>query len=144
MAKNSNTNNTDHWKHEIGSRLRQLRKQYGCSQGEMAEKLGFSINTYRNNESGRYYPSVLILDRLRNRLQVSLEWYLFGRGPVSWADVIGDGKKIHPDDLLGREIEEMTGMMKKVPLVRHALLLYFQELKVKHKEIIREELEKET
>jgi hypothetical protein len=35
-------------------------------------------------------------------------------------------------------------MMKKVPIIRHALLLYYQELKVKHKEIIREELEKET
>jgi len=144
MAENNNTGNTDDWKHEMGSRLQELRKHYGCKQGEMAKKMELNINTYRTNEAGKCYPSVLILDRLRNRLGISLEWYLFGRGPVSWADVIGAGGKKHPDDLLGRDMEEMTGVMKKVPLVRHALLLYFQELKVKHKEIIREELEKDT
>ena len=144
MTKNINTNNTVHWNHEIGSRLQELRKHYRLSQIEMADKLGISINTYRMNDAGKCYPSVLIFDRLRNRLGVSLEWYLFGRGPMFWADVIGGGKKIHPDDLLGQEMEEMTKIMKKVPLVRHALLLYFQELKVKHKEIIREELEKDT
>ena len=137
-------NNTDHWKHEIGSRLVELRKHYGCSQKEMAEKVGLSINTYRKSETGINYPSVLIIDRLRNRLGVSLEWYLFGRGPVFWADVIDANEKSAPNDVLGREIEEMTGMMKKVPIICHALLLYFQELKVKHKEIIREELEKDA
>lgn len=144
MAENKNTSNKNHWKHEIGSRLRELRKHYGCLQGEMAEKMGLNINTYRMNEAGKCYPSVIVLDRIRNRLDVSLEWYLFGRGPVSWAEVIGAGEKKHPDDLLGRDMEEMTELMKKVPMVRHALLLYFQELKVKHKEIIREELEKDT
>ena len=137
-------NNTDNWNHEIGRRLVELRKHYGCSQKEMAEKMGLSINTYRKNEVGINYPSVLIIDRLRNRLGVSLEWYLFGRGPVFWADVIDRNEKIAPNDVLGQEIEEMTGMIKKVPIIRHALLLYFQELKVKHKEIIREELEKDA
>jgi transcriptional regulator with XRE-family HTH domain len=137
-------NNTDNWNHEIGRRLVELRKHYGCSQKEMAEKVGLSINTYRKSETGINYPSVLIIDRLRNRLGVSLEWYLFGRGPVFWADVIDPKDKIAPNDVLGREIEEMTGMIKKVPIIRHALLLYFEELKVKHKEIIREELEKDA
>jgi transcriptional regulator with XRE-family HTH domain len=131
-------NNNDNWNQEIGSRLLELRKHYGCSQREMAEKVELSINTYRKNEMGINYPSVLIIDRLRNRLGVSLEWYLFGRGPVFWADVIDAREKSAPDGVLGQEIEEMTGMMKEVPLIRHAILLYFQELKVKHKELIRE------
>jgi transcriptional regulator with XRE-family HTH domain len=131
-------NNTDNWKHEMGSRLLELRKHYGCSQLEMAEKVGLKINTYRKNETGINYPSVLIINRLRNRLGVSLEWYLFGRGPVFWADVIDAQEKSAPDDVLGQEIEDMTGMMKEVPMIRHAILLYFQELKVKHKDLIRE------
>jgi transcriptional regulator with XRE-family HTH domain len=137
-------NNKDNWNHEMGRRLVELRKHYGCSQKEMAEKVELSINTYRKNERGMNYPSVLIIDRLRNRLGVSLEWYLFGRGPVFWADVIDAREKIASNDVLGQEIEEMTGMIKKVPIIRHALLLYFQELKVKHKEIIREELQKDA
>jgi transcriptional regulator with XRE-family HTH domain len=144
MTKNINTGSVEYWKYEIGGRLQELRKHYRLSQIEMAEKLGISINTYRMNDASKCYPSVLILGRLRNRLGVSMEWYLFGRGPMFWADVVGAGKKIHPDDLFGHEMEEMTKIMKKVPLVRHALLLYFQELKMKHKEIIREELEKDT
>jgi DNA-binding XRE family transcriptional regulator len=51
MAENNNTGKTDHWKHEMGCRLRELRKHYGCKQGEMAEKMRLNINTYRTNES---------------------------------------------------------------------------------------------
>jgi transcriptional regulator with XRE-family HTH domain len=69
-------NNIDNWNQEIGSRLLELRKHYGCSQREIAEKVGLRINTYRKNEMGINYPSVLIIDRLRNRLGVSLDLIL--------------------------------------------------------------------
>jgi transcriptional regulator with XRE-family HTH domain len=69
-------NNIDNWNQEIGSRVLAHPKKYCGSQRQKAEKVGLRINTYRKNEMGINYPSVLIIDRLRNRLGVSLDLIL--------------------------------------------------------------------
>jgi hypothetical protein len=44
------------------------------------------------------------------------------------------------EDELSREINEMLGLIDKLPLVRHLILGYFQELKLNYHEIIQQEL----
>jgi transcriptional regulator with XRE-family HTH domain len=67
---------------EIGRRLAEARATLRFTQREMAEKLGMSLRTYGNSESGDRTIDVRDLITLAT-LGVKTSWLLTGRGAIS-------------------------------------------------------------
>ena len=59
-------------------RLKELRKNKGLKQQEIAELLGVKRNAYSDWENGKTEPSFENLIKLADLLEVTLDW-LFGR-----------------------------------------------------------------
>jgi len=45
------------------------------------------------------------------------------------------------DNRIPPELNDMVELMNKIPLLNHSIMLRFQELKIQHKDLIREVLE---
>ena len=63
----------------LGNRLRDLRRLYGLSQREVAEKLYITRSSYAYYETGRTEPDLHTLCEIAGIFQVSTD-YLLGRG----------------------------------------------------------------
>jgi len=61
-----------------GERLKQLRKERGVQQRELAQMLGISIRGYQFYESGDNEPNIKVLIALADFYNVSID-YLVGR-----------------------------------------------------------------
>ena len=57
----------------LGQNLQNLRKNNRISQKEMAEKLGVNVNTYANWENDRTQPSIEILIKIAQMLNISMD-----------------------------------------------------------------------
>ena len=57
----------------LGKRIRYLRKQRGLSQEDLALECEINRNYLSDLERGRRNPSLLILDKIANGLNVTLE-----------------------------------------------------------------------
>ncbi len=143
---------------QVGGRLNQLRSHLGIAQDQMADRLGIRLVTYGKNERGEHLPVLRTVLTLRRGLGVSLEWLLFGRGPMfekDWrAEIHREArqetreelarevkKEIHSEDVFTREVAEMIELMKAVPLLRHKVMGNYQELKLEHEDLIRRHLD---
>lgn len=62
----------------FSERLKQLRKERGLTQKEMAELLGLKLRAYQYYESGEHEPSLDNLVIVADTLQTSID-YLTGR-----------------------------------------------------------------
>lgn len=60
------------------NRIRELRKERGLKQREMADICGLKLRTYQDYEYGKCYPTVAGLVFLAEYFDVSLD-YLMGR-----------------------------------------------------------------
>lgn len=78
----------------LGERIRQLRKETGWSQAELADKIGVDAGRVSRYEAGRITPSADALIRLAQVLNVSIDHLLIDdipRRPLHAAeDVLGD------------------------------------------------------
>jgi len=78
----------------LGERIRQLRKETGWSQAELADKIGVDAGRVSRYEAGRITPSAEALIRLAQVLNVSIDHLLIDgipRRPLHAAeDVLGD------------------------------------------------------
>lgn len=140
---------------DIADRLKKIRDHFGYSPDEMAAKLGVSKITYGRNEKAMHLPTTLHLIALYKRLGISIDWLLFNQGPMSWKEHEKQQAELEmkqkaeeeqrklaepPKDVFTLEVEEMIETMKKVPLLRHRVMGYYQSYKIKHKEMIEEHL----
>lgn len=84
----------DHAAMPLGERIRELRKQAGWSQAELAEKIGVDAGRVSRYEAGRITPSAEALVRLGEVLNVSIDHLLVDGVPRralhSPEDVLGD------------------------------------------------------
>lgn len=55
------------------NRLEEIRKQYGITQEELAEKLEVSRQTIGSLENGRYNPSIILAFKIANFFKVRIE-----------------------------------------------------------------------
>lgn len=55
------------------NRLEEIRKQYGITQEELAQKLEVSRQTIGSLENGRYNPSILLAFKISKFFNVSIE-----------------------------------------------------------------------
>ena len=63
---------------EVGARIRLLREAQHNSQEKLAQTLNVSRELISKIESGRQYPSALVLARLSELYGVSTDYILFG------------------------------------------------------------------
>jgi transcriptional regulator with XRE-family HTH domain len=151
----------------VADRLKKIRTHFGYSRGEMAAKLGISKITYAKNERAMHLPTTFHFIALYNRLGISIDWLLFNHEPMSWKEHEKQQAELEmkqqaelemkqkeeeekrkqaelqpPKDVFTLEVEEMIDTMKKVPLLRHMVMGYYQKFKMKNKEMIEEHLQK--
>ena len=78
----------------LGERIRQLRKEAGWSQAELAEKIAADAGRVNKYEAGRMAPAAESLVRLAEVLNVSIDYLLIDdipRRPLHSAqDALGD------------------------------------------------------
>jgi hypothetical protein len=75
-------------------------------------------------ENGVFFPGVSILDALRKKFDVSLDWLFTGKGPM----FIGEKEKALEILDFGKDTEEILEMLEKMksfPAVRHRVLSDF-------------------
>jgi transcriptional regulator with XRE-family HTH domain len=118
----------------IGRRLQSVRKHLGFKRVKMSNTMGISPLTYTRLEQGDHLPTTKSLMALHQRAGISLEWLLFESGPMLYQVPVS----------LSPEMIELTSLMKKIPLLYHSIMMHFQQLKIEHKNFIRESLEGES
>ena len=65
---------------EMGLRIKYVRKKCGYNQEKLAEELGMTTSAIGGYETGKSFPSVEVLTRLSEILNVSIDWLIRGEG----------------------------------------------------------------
>ncbi len=127
----------------IGSRLQKIRNHFGYTQGQMAAQLELSRTSYSKNEKGVHLIDITTAVYLHNKMDISLEWLLFNKGPMFKA---GKGQEQAAAKGPGTDPETggMLKMMERIPFIRHAVIGFFQKFTLENDDLIRkfEETEK--
>jgi transcriptional regulator with XRE-family HTH domain len=69
---------------QMCSRLEKIRLHFSYNRTQISKLMGISPNTYSRNLLGQQLPITRSIMALHSRLGVSLEWFLFERGPMLW------------------------------------------------------------
>jgi transcriptional regulator with XRE-family HTH domain len=126
-------------KKEIGQRMRQIRKALGYTQEQMVSYFEIGRANYSRIEKGEVHPGATILNTLRTRFNVSLDWLITNNGKMFLRDRDKKNDRVKIDfGQSTEEVLELLSYMGKVPMVKHAILSYFLEYKLKNRKIIRE------
>jgi len=124
-------------KKEIGDRMRKIRKTLGFTQEKMVEFFDIGRANYSRIEKGEVWPGVSILHKLRTRFNISLDWLITNSGKMFTREY---DKKADDDGAdfgeYKQEVKELLKHIEKIPMVKHAMLSYFLEYKVKNQDII--------
>ena len=104
---------------EIGERIRQVRKEKGISQAELAEMVHISTPYLSDIEHGKKNYSVSILIALIESLQVSADWLLRADVPstsgiqsIELASIFSDCTLAEKESLL-HLLKETKSILKK-------------------------------
>lgn len=139
----------------IGERLRLVRKQLNYSAQEMAARLGLNYNSYYKNENNVTYPGLNTLYQVSEAHDISMDWLLFGKGPMYCREKNKEkelaelGKelelmreKVREQEgkvagiMLKPELKELLEHMQRIPLLYHEVLAYFQRFKMENRELL--------
>ena len=124
-------------KEEIGARLRMLRDTLGMTQADMVKYFDVCRANYSRIEQGKVAPNPHIMRILKTNFNISLDWLVTGEGgmrppkrkkPGRTMDFVKDSK----------ELNDLIRLMRKIPMVKHAMLGYYLEYKYKNFELIRD------
>lgn len=78
----------------IGKRIRELRKEHGINQRELADMLGIVHTTVSSYEVGRITPDILILYQLSRVLEVDIQTFFELDGEIPNIQVKTNGQEI--------------------------------------------------
>lgn len=76
---------------EMGLRLKSVRKKNGYSQENLAEELGMTTSAVGGYETGKSFPSVEVLTKISEILNVSIDWLIRGEGESDYNSESGNG-----------------------------------------------------
>lgn len=129
-------------KKEIGFRMRKIRKTLGYTQEKMVEFFDIGRANYSRIEKGEVWPGANILHTLRAKFNISLDWLITNTGKmfIRERDKKGYGERVDFGEYT-KEVKELLRYIEKVPMVKHAILSYFLEYKIKNQEIIQQFLD---
>jgi transcriptional regulator with XRE-family HTH domain len=65
----------------LGSRIKEIRKDYGLSQKKLSEDTGLSISLISRIENGLAMPSIATLQSIANSLKVDIGYFFKGEKP---------------------------------------------------------------
>jgi len=131
-------------KKEIGDRMRKVRKTLGYTQEKMVEFFDIGRANYSRIEKGEVWPGANILHTLRTKFNISLDWLITNTGKMFTRE---REKKVYSEkekaDFGGyfEEVEELLSYIEKVPMIKHAILSYFLEYKIKNQDLIQQFLD---
>jgi transcriptional regulator with XRE-family HTH domain len=126
----------------VGQRMRKLRKTMGYTQEKMVSFFDIGRANYSRIEKGEVWPGVHILYILRTRFCVSLDWLITNTGKMFTRE--RHNKESEGKIDLGHysdEIKDLLNYIERVPMVKHAILSYYLEYKIKNQTIIQHFLE---
>jgi transcriptional regulator with XRE-family HTH domain len=147
-----------------GDRIKKVREMLGYSKKQMAGYLELSLSAYYKNEGSEAYPHIETLYRLAKDHDISLDWFIMGRGTMFCKDKPGLEEMEKKLEELTKELEmkrkqdqedreenastikikpevrELVLHMDRIPWLYHEVLAFFQEFKVEHKELIAAEM----
>ncbi|MDQ1350268.1 MAG: Helix-turn-helix protein [Acidobacteriota bacterium] len=138
---------------DIGMKLRKFRKGLRLTQAEMVSHFDIGRANYSRIEKGEVFPNVTILHTLKTKFNISLNWLIAAEGETSDDQMMLDQKQqmsflsFNEDR---KEIEELLHHMGKIPMIRHAVLGFFMEYRMRNSAVIQklsaelEAKEKET
>ncbi|MCP4155248.1 MAG: helix-turn-helix transcriptional regulator [bacterium] len=126
---------------QVAAKLKHLRKNLDYSGPKMASLLGISANLYHKYETGYTFPSLFCQKRLTEKLGISLDWFIFNKGPMYFKEKNPDaetnaapGDK-EPDYLaLMPDVKELLAAMTDDPMLRYEVMLNFHKYLKKTKE----------
>lgn len=120
----------------IGQRLRKLREQLNYSQSQMAGLMGLSESGYLKNEHGTRLPGLAVLDRIQGEWDISMDWFLFNKGPMYFPEKSPDPEpsasktgEFPSSPPLSPELVHLLEYMDRDPLLKHEILVYFYKYK---------------
>ncbi len=126
-------------KKEIGTKMRKFRKSLGLTQAEIVAHFDIGRANYSRIEKGEVFPNAAILFTLKTKFNVSLDWLIGNDGDMFPEDA-ADNKKSDANGC-GDEINDLMEHMETLPMVKHAVLTFFLEYKVKNNRLIQQLLD---
>jgi transcriptional regulator with XRE-family HTH domain len=120
----------------VGQRLKEIRIKLNYTPDWMASKLEIDRTTYYRDENGESLPGLESLNYLHKYFGVSMDWFLFGTGPMYYKEkeqakppeVIIETKP-HPLEELMPDVKELWDYMVQDPQLRHETMLNFYKYK---------------
>ncbi len=107
-----------------GLRLRKIRDQLRLSRVEMAARMGIKPVGYYKNENGETFPSLRSLARLEKDFDISMDWFIFNKGPMFFKEKQQE-KKEEINTPNGVETTKLFKQMEQDPRLRHEVLAYY-------------------
>jgi transcriptional regulator with XRE-family HTH domain len=155
----------------VGFRLKDLRKSLAFNQEKMAAFFGLKRTSYSKYETGEVSPNYLVLEKLGNSFDASLDWLVCGKGPMFFKEKttgentniqeeegLDQGEKevppvLQPPQVLrqapaespfGREHRELVEHMEKIPLLHYEVMAFYHRFKIDNKELVEAALSLDT
>ncbi|MGE5340698.1 MAG: helix-turn-helix domain-containing protein [Candidatus Omnitrophota bacterium] len=131
---------------EFGSRLRTARQQLKVLQKDFAKKIEVSSSFLSELEKGKNKPGLFVLKRLTLIYNISLDYLINGKGKP-FLDEKGHSPAILPgDDLLAEcdktRIMELNRYMMYSPYVRYEILKHFIDFVHRERATIEDDMER--
>jgi transcriptional regulator with XRE-family HTH domain len=124
---------------ELGLRLAMIRKRLKLSQRRFATACGISHNYLCELEKGQHQPGYDFLERVINKFKVDFHYLSTGEGPIFQLPPAPAKKEIKAGPVGAadnNEIEKMLGYMERIPVLRYAVLEFFNKYLYKNKGMI--------
>ena len=118
---------------EAGLKIKKIRELLRMSPDSMAARLGVSRSSYNKYEYGLSFPNPVGLAVLANELDISLDWLIAGKGPMTYKV-----KKEMTSNLVGEnsDVKSLLSSMERIPLLRYEVLTLFHKFKLEHKDLM--------
>ena len=113
----------------IGERFRQVREKIGLKQYELAKQLGCGKANISLIETGAIFPNIAIMNQLKNKFNVNLNFLIAGDGPVFNEEKNESFNILDFNEYKG-DILTMLNEMKNSKSIMHQVLASFFEIKI--------------
>jgi len=146
---------TKNLKSIFSSRIVELRRLLNYSTKKMSECLSASSTSYLRYEQGKTLPGFSGLFSIAEKLGISLDWLICGKGPVYYkekekTDQVEE-RAVEKMNILQKflpgfsqdEINDFLELMSRIPLLRHEVLVFFYKFKEEHKDLVAEVMTKQ-
>jgi len=114
----------------VGLRLKNVRKSKNLGIEAMGKALNVTGDIYYNYETGKTMVNLEALGALRERFDISMDWILFNRGPMSLSDREVLDNVLMEGGNIGEEMKSFLLLMNKDPVFKYQQLgNYYEYLK---------------